>query len=173
MRNNSYCRAEKLVREYAENHVPQGCCCSGRQLIGPTGPTGPQGPATIAVGTTTTGLPGSQASVVNAGTNQNAVLNFVIPQGPTGPQGLPGTIGPTGATGPQGLQGIVGATGPTGPQGLPGTIGAIGPTGPTGPQGLQGIVGATGPTGSTPTFGIGTVTTGAPGSEASVTVTPN
>ena len=40
--------------------------------------TGPQGPATITVGTTTTGDPGTNASVVNVGTNQNAVLNFTI-----------------------------------------------------------------------------------------------
>ncbi len=62
------------------------------------------------------------------------ILDFVIPQGPTGPQGLQGA------------------------------------TGPTGPQGLQG---ATGPTGLTPTFSIGTVTTGAPGTQASVTITPS
>lgn len=74
------------------------------------------------------------------------ILDFVIPQGPTGPQGLQG------------------ATGPTGPQGLQGA------TRPTGPQGLQG---ATGPTGLTPTFSIGTVTTGAPGTQASVTITPS
>lgn len=43
-----------------------------------------------------------------------------------------------------------------------------GPTGPTGPQGLQG---ATGPTGPVPTFEIGTVETGAPGTDASVTIT--
>ena len=66
-------------------------------------------------------------------------LDFVIPQGPTGPQGL------VGATGPQGLDG---STGPTGPQGL---------------------VGATGPA---PTLAIGNVTTGAPGTSASVTITP-
>ena len=70
------------------------------------------------------------------------ILDFVIPQGPTGPQGL------TGATGPTGPQGLTGATGPTGPQGL------------------------TGATGPAPTFTIGTVTTGAPGSQASVTITP-
>ncbi len=52
-----------------------------------------------------------------------------------------------------------------------------GPTGPTGPQGIEGLAGATGPTGPTgatgpaPTLEIGTVTTGAPGSEASVTIT--
>ena len=70
--------------------------------------------------------------------NSDYLINFVIPQGPTGPQGLPGTNGITGPTGPQGIQGI---TGPTGPQGLQGI------TGPTGPQGLQGITGPTGATG--------------------------
>ena len=46
--------------------------------------------------------------------NADYLLNFVIPQGPTGatgPQGIAGATGPTGATGPQG---IAGATGPTG-----------------------------------------------------------
>ena len=57
-------------------------------------------------------------------------IDFVIPQGPTGPQG------------------------------------EIGPTGP------QGETGATGPTGPAPELEIGTVTTGAPGSQASVTITP-
>ena len=69
--------------------------------------------------------------------NTNYLLNFVIPQGPTGPQGV---TGPTGATGPQGL---TGPTGATGPQGL------AGPTGATGPQGLAGPTGATGPQGIT------------------------
>ena len=34
-----------------------------------------------------TGEPGSSASVVNSGTEQNAVLNFTIPQGATGESG--------------------------------------------------------------------------------------
>ncbi|MFQ8599734.1 MAG: hypothetical protein ACLSAP_03510 [Oscillospiraceae bacterium] len=42
------------------------------------------------MGTVTTGLPGSAASVTNAGTAQNAQLNFIIPQGPTGPTGPAG-----------------------------------------------------------------------------------
>ena len=69
-------------------------------------------------------------------------------------------IGPTGPTGPSG-----GATGPTGPQGLAGATGA---TGPTGPQGLAGVTGATGPA---PNFAIGSVVTGAPGTDAEVTIT--
>ncbi len=49
---------------------------------GNTGATGPQGPAaTIAVGTTTTGAPGSSASVVNSGTSGAAIFDFTVPQG--------------------------------------------------------------------------------------------
>ena len=88
--------------------------------------------------------------------------------GATGPQGIQGATGATGATGPQGIQGETGATGATGPQGIQGETGA---TGATGPQGIQGETGATGADGITPTFTIGTVTTGDPGSQASVTIT--
>ena len=52
--------------------------------------------------------------------------------------------------------------GPTGPQG---------PTGPTGPIGPTGPTGATGATGETPIITIGEVITGAPGTEASATIT--
>ena len=83
-------------------------------------------------------------------------INIISPTGATGPQG---DVGPTGATGPQGE---IGPTGATGPQG------EIGPTGATGPQG---DVGPTGADGITPLISIGTVTTGAPGTEASVTIT--
>lgn len=65
---------------------------------GPTGGTGPAGAAaTIAVGTTTTGTPGSNATVTNSGSSSAAVFNFTIPAGiqgatgPQGPQGAPGT----------------------------------------------------------------------------------
>lgn len=58
---------------------------------GATGATGPQGPAgeaaTITIGTVTTGEPGTNASVVNTGTEQDAVLNFTIPRGATGASG--------------------------------------------------------------------------------------
>jgi hypothetical protein len=64
---------------------------------GPQGNTGPQGPAgtpgatgraaTVTVGTVTTGASGSQAKVTNVGTENDAVLNFVIPQGPKGVDG--------------------------------------------------------------------------------------
>lgn len=52
---------------------------------------------------------------------------------------------------------------PTGPGG--------GTTGPTGPTGATGPTGPTGADAETPTLTIGTVTTGAPGSEASATIT--
>ena len=84
MNNNSdYQKAYNYVKNYNKKAFMQACCCSTRGTVGPTGPTGPQGPSTITVGTTTQGLPGSSPSVVNAGTNENAILNFVIPAGAT------------------------------------------------------------------------------------------
>ena len=71
-------------------------------VIGPTGPTGPAGPATITVGDTITGEPGSLASVENLGTDENVVLEFTIPSGATGPTGPEGVIGPTGPAGVDG-----------------------------------------------------------------------
>jgi hypothetical protein len=66
--------------------------------IGETGATGATGAtgtaATVAVGSTTTGSPGSSAIVTNSGTSAAATLNFVIPSGLTGA---------TGATGPRGF----------------------------------------------------------------------
>lgn len=53
--------------------------------------------ATITVGSTTTGEPGTSASVVNSGTSSDAVLDFVIPKGSKGDKG---DTGATGATGP-------------------------------------------------------------------------
>lgn len=50
--------------------------------------------ATIQVGTVTASDPGSDPEVTNSGTEQEAVLNFVLPrgiQGPMGPKGDPGT----------------------------------------------------------------------------------
>ena len=54
----------------------------------PYGPAGNEGAtgtaATLSVGTVTTGDPGTDAKVTNSGTSQNAILDFTIPQGPTG-----------------------------------------------------------------------------------------
>ena len=55
---------------------------------GSQGPTGPAGnAATLSIGTVSTLAPGSAATISNSGTAQNAILNFGIPQGATGPPG--------------------------------------------------------------------------------------
>jgi len=76
-----------FMNNYCHNHCRiRNCCCNSiTQIPGPQGPIGPRGPvgtaATIAIGTTTTLPPGSQATVTNSGTSSNAVLNFGIPEG--------------------------------------------------------------------------------------------
>lgn len=47
----------------------------------------PTGSNTVTVGTTTTGAPGTQASVVNSGTAKDVVLDFTIPSGAGGAGG--------------------------------------------------------------------------------------
>ena len=126
--NSDNQKAYNYVKQANQNRLfPIVYQCQGVQ-----GPLGPPGVATIEVGTTTTGEAGTEASVVNSGTSENVILDFVIPQG------------------------IQGETGPQGPQGIQGIAG------PVGPQGADGI---------TPTLAIGTVTTGAPGSEAAASIT--
>ncbi|MCD7993526.1 MAG: spore surface glycoprotein BclB [Clostridia bacterium] len=83
---------------------------------GPEGPEGPEGPigetgptgaaATITVGSVITGDPGTEASVTNSGTTEEAVLDFVIPRGEPGGGGAPEvlatvdtTVQPTSANG--------------------------------------------------------------------------
>lgn len=63
------------------NHRPN-CCNNIVPIPGPTGPAGSA--ATITVGRTTTSAPGTNASVTNSGTINNAVLNFTIPRGEPG-----------------------------------------------------------------------------------------
>ena len=77
----------------------------------------------------------------------------VGPQGPQGVQGARGPQGATGAQGPKGEQGI------QGPQGETGAKGATGATGAQGPAGADG---------STPNIQVGTTTTLAAGSAATV-----
>ena len=78
--------------------------------------------ATVEVGTTTTGAPGTDAEVVNSGTAIHAIFDFTIPRGEQGIQGIQGIQGQ------QGLQGI---------QGVPGQKGDKGDTGNTGPAGVM------------------------------------
>ena len=74
-----------------------------RGVAGARGPTGARGAAgtdgssaSVRVGTVTTGAAGSQASVTNAGTGSDAILNFSIPQGAAGQDGTAGVdTGPT------------------------------------------------------------------------------
>ena len=80
------------------------------------GGAGPQGPAgqaaTIQIGSVTSG---DAPAVTNSGTETEAVLDFVLQQGPAGPQGPKGDKGETGDIGPQGPQGPEGPQGPAGP----------------------------------------------------------
>lgn len=138
MNNNEIIK--KALRKIEEDsRFKPTCCCvppTPTGITGPTGPTGPQGDigptgpqgiaATVTVGTTTTGEAGTDALVTNSGTLEDAILDFTIPAG---------------------------ITGPTGPQG------DIGPTGPAGEDAVD------------PTITIGTVTTGAPGTDAEATIT--
>lgn len=144
--------------------------------VGPQGPKGDPGPVSVTVGSTTT-LESGDASVTNGGTSENVILNFSIPrgergaQGPKGDTGETGPQGPKGETGDTGPQGPKGDTGETGPQGPQGLKGDTGDTGPQGPQGLKGDTGETGPEGPQgpgATITIGSVTTGEPGTDASV-----
>jgi hypothetical protein len=101
----------------------------------------------VEVAATVTGVPGSQASVLDTSTDPNLIsLRFTVPRGDVGATGATGQIGATGATG---ATGQIGATGATGATGQIGATGATGATGPIGATGATGQIGATGPTGET------------------------
>lgn len=96
------------------------------------GSAGPQGPAgqaaTIQIGSVTSG---DAPAVTNSGTETEAVLDFVLQQGPAGPQGPKGDPSPQGQEGPQGPKGDTGEQGPAGAKGDPGEQGPQGPAGPS------------------------------------------
>ena len=121
-------------------------------LQGNPGPPGAQGlpgaAATIAVGSTVTGAPGSAATVSNSGSSSAATFDFSIPAGVQGTQGATGPIGNAATV-------AVGTT----TTGSPGTNAAVNNSGsssaavfnftiPAGVQGVQGPVGPQGPSGS-------------------------
>ena len=93
---------------------------------------------------------GSTASVVNSGTVNDVVLDFVLPkgdrglqgiQGPRGEQGIQGEPGPKGEKGDRGDRGLQGIQGPQGEKGEPGSQGEKGEKGDRGDRGLQGMKG--------------------------------
>lgn len=143
---------------------------------GETGPTGPQGEpgtaATIAIGTVTTGDPGTEASVTNSGTANAAIFDFTIPRGEQGIQGPKGETGATGAQGPKGDPGAVFTPAVTAEGVLSwtnnGSLANPDPVNIKGPQGEQGIQGIKGDTGLAATIQVGTVSTGAAGSSVSI-----
>ena len=124
--------------------------------VGPPGPPGEA--ATVTVGSTTTGEPGTQAQVTNSGTESAAVLNFVVPRGATGatPQ-----IQVRVTQLPEGAEPTVEVTGTAEAPVI--TLGI--PAGATGGQGPQG------PAGQTPTITIGQVETLPPGSPVTASIT--
>ena len=174
--------------------------------IGPEGPQGPAGEngepgakgdpgeaATVTVGETVTGEPGTPAKVENTGTAQNAILKFTIPKGEKGDPGTgggggstvsvdvgetvtgePGTNASVENTGddqnvvlkftiPRGEPGATGAKGDPGEPGAKGEPGQEGPQGPAGERGEQGPAGERGEQGPAGQKGD-------PGTSATVTV---
>jgi trimeric autotransporter adhesin len=127
-------------------------------LMGLTGANGQA--ATVQVGSTSTGLPGTLASVVNAGTANAAILNFSIPQGSAGTAGTAATV-------------QVGSTS----TGFPGTLASVVNTGTPNAAVLNFSIpqGSAGAAGTAATVQVGTTSTGLPGTLASVvnTGTPN
>ena len=126
---------------------------------------------TIAVGTTTTGEAGTNAEVTMSKSGTTYTFNFVIPKGAKGDTGAAGTNGAKGDKGDpftyadftsEQLATLKGAKGDKGDKGDTGANGAKGDKGDRGEKGADGV---------TPTFEVGTVSTGAAGSTATVTIT--
>lgn len=162
------------------------------QLSGPVGPQGPQG-ATGATGPVgPAGATGSKGDTGATGlTGPKGDTGPTGPTGAAGPQGVKGDTGSAGPSGPANTLSIgtvtTGNTGtsasatitgtspsqtlsltiPKGDVGPAGSQGVKGDTGATGPKGDTGTSGATGPAN---TLGIGTVSTGAAGSNAAATI---
>lgn len=103
------------IAENIQQQAESGAFKGDRGDIGPQGPQGEPGKdgaaATVAVGTVTTGEPDTPASVTNSGTQNAAVLDFVIPQGVKGDKGDKGDTGPQGAQGERGDKGDTGEKG--------------------------------------------------------------
>lgn len=148
----------------------------------------------FSVDATNTGDPGTDAAVSVRQEGAEVGFTFTIPrgaQGPQGPAGADGAPGAKGDPGPQGPPGEDGAPGAKGEQGPPGPAGQDGAEGPQGPAGPGVAAGGTtgqilrkksdadydtewvtqqGGGGDTPTFEVGSTTTGEPGSDADVQI---
>ena len=162
-----------------------GAWGSGVSLIGAAGANGTNGTngtngangtngtaATVSVGAVTTGAAGTSASVTNSGTSSAAILNFTIPQGAAGANGANGTAGTNGTNGTAATVAVGAVT--TGAAGSSASVTNTG-TGSaavlafTIPRGDAGTAGTNGTNGTAATIAVGTVTTGAAGTSASVT----
>ena len=140
--------------------IPQG-------IAGTPGQDGQDGQAaTVTVGSTTTGNPGTNASVTNSGTSSAAILDFTIPRGADGVDGQDGSDGAPG----QAATITVGST----TTGNPGTNASVTNSGTTSAAVLdftipRGADGTNGQDGQAATVTVGSTTTGAAGTNASVT----
>ena len=148
---------------------------------------------TLKVGTVTTLAAGSNATVTMSENNNEYTLNFGIPKGNKGDTGASGSggeatvVNPTITIGtvtngdtasatitgdsPNYTLNLVLPKGAKGDKGDTGAAGIDGAKGDKGDKGEKGDTGAKGADGVTPTFEVGTVSTGAAGSTATVTIT--
>ena len=121
--------------------------------------------ATLSLGTVSTGAAGSNAAITNTGTAGAATFNFTIPRGDKGE---------VGNTGPANTLSIASVT--TGEAGSTASV-SVGGDAPsqtltfTIPRGDKGETGLKGDTGNAATISLGAVSTGAAGSNASITNT--
>ena len=144
-------------------------------------------------------IDGGNPATVDVVVTPAAAVDVLAPRGLPGAKGAPGDQGPKGDPGTDGAPGqdgqdgasayelalaagfdgslqdwlasLVGPQGDPGQDGAPGEDGAPGRDGVDGQDGAPGVPGADGADGLTPTFTVGTVTTGAPGTDAEVAVT--
>lgn len=123
---------------------------------GSTGSTGATGPAnTLSIGTVTEGA----AAATITGTAPNQTLNLTVPKGNTGATGSTGSAGPANTL----------SIGTVTEGAAAATITGTAPTQTLNLTIPKGNTGSTGSAGAAATIAVGTVTTGAPGSSASVT----